>query len=152
VSRYDLTDFKRRVIEPLPPNNRRGVPRVDDRRVLNGISWVLRSGAPWRDLPDRYAPRTTCYNRLNRWRQGPGGVDRNHTSTVVPHFSCALHFEQLHAGIYFGDRLAIARLSDANVPAGDRTAMSNQYKAAASQTAHRERRSARRQRAPSFRL
>jgi transposase len=47
----------------------RGVPRVDDRRVLNGICWMLRSGAPWRDLPDCYGPRTTCYNRFVRWRR-----------------------------------------------------------------------------------
>jgi len=46
MSRYDLTDFEWRVIEPLLPNKPRGVPRVDDRRVLNGIFWVLRSGAP----------------------------------------------------------------------------------------------------------
>ncbi len=70
MSRYDLTDFEWRVIEPLLPNKPRGVPRVDDRRVLNGIFWVLRSGAPWRDLPERYGPRTTCYNRFNRWRMG----------------------------------------------------------------------------------
>jgi transposase len=57
MSRYDLTDFEWRVIEPLLPNKPRGVPRVDDRRVLNGIFWVLRSGAPWRDLPERYGPR-----------------------------------------------------------------------------------------------
>jgi len=43
--------------------------RVDDRRILNGIFWVLRSGAPWRDLPEAYGPRTTCYNRFVRWRQ-----------------------------------------------------------------------------------
>jgi transposase len=49
MSRYDLTDFEWRVIEPLLPNKTRGGPRVDDRRVLNGIFWVLRSGAPWRD-------------------------------------------------------------------------------------------------------
>jgi|SRR4030095_8051690 transposase len=61
MSRHDLTDFEWRVIEPLLPNKPRGVPRVDDRRVLNGIFWVLRSGAPWRDLPERYGPRTTCY-------------------------------------------------------------------------------------------
>ena len=59
----------RSVIEPLLPNKPRGVPRVDDRRVLNGIMWVLRSGAPWRDLPERYGPYTTCYNRFNRWRK-----------------------------------------------------------------------------------
>jgi transposase len=69
MSRYDLTDFEWRVIEPLLPNKPRGVPRVNDRRTLNGIFWVLRSGAPWRDLPERYGPRTTCYNRFVRWRK-----------------------------------------------------------------------------------
>ena len=58
------------VIEPLLPRKWRGVKRVDDRRVLNGIFWVLRSGAPWRDLPERYGPYTTAYNRFNRWRKG----------------------------------------------------------------------------------
>jgi transposase len=46
----------------------RGVARVNDRRVLNGIFWVLRSGAPWRDLPENFGPHTTCYNRFVRWR------------------------------------------------------------------------------------
>src|SRR5262249_57251918 len=46
-----------------------GVPRVSDRRDLNGIFWVLRSGAPWRDLPDSFGPYTTCYNRFVRWRR-----------------------------------------------------------------------------------
>ncbi len=67
--RYDLTDFEWSVIQPLLPNRPRGVPRVDDRRVLNGIYWVLRTGAPWRDLPGRYGPYTTGYNRFNRWRK-----------------------------------------------------------------------------------
>jgi transposase len=44
------------------------VPRVDDRRVLNGILWRFRTGAPWRDIPERYGPRTTLYNRFVRWR------------------------------------------------------------------------------------
>jgi transposase len=69
MSQYELTDFEWRVIEPMLPNKPRGVPRVDDRRVLNGIFWILRSGAPWRDLPQRYGPRTTCYNRFTRWRR-----------------------------------------------------------------------------------
>jgi Putative transposase of IS4/5 family (DUF4096) len=56
MSRYNLTDFEWNMIKPLLPNKPRGVPRVDDRRVLNGIFWVLRSGAPWRDLPDCYGP------------------------------------------------------------------------------------------------
>src|ERR1700730_18990226 len=51
------------------PNKPRGVPYVDDRLVLNGIVWVLRSGAPWRDLPEIYGPYTTCYNRFVRWRR-----------------------------------------------------------------------------------
>ena len=45
------------------------MPRVNDRRVLNGIFWVLRSGAPWRDLPENFGPYTTCYNRSVRWRR-----------------------------------------------------------------------------------
>ena len=69
MSRYDLTDFEWRVIEPMLPNKPRGAPRVDDRRVFNGIFWVLRSSVPWRDLPERYGPRTTCYNRFARWRK-----------------------------------------------------------------------------------
>jgi transposase len=42
---------------------------VNNRRVLNGISWVLRSGAPWRDVPGDFGPYTTCCNRFVRWRQ-----------------------------------------------------------------------------------
>jgi transposase len=75
MSRYDLTDFEWGVIESLLPNTPRGVPRVDDRRELNGIFWILRSGAPWRDLPERYGPKTTCYNRFSRW-QNSGVWDR----------------------------------------------------------------------------
>ncbi|WP_442869601.1 transposase [Bradyrhizobium sp. CCBAU 11386] len=48
--RYELTDEEWAAIKPMLPNKPRGVPRVNDRRVLNGIFWVLRSGAPWRDL------------------------------------------------------------------------------------------------------
>lgn len=84
MSRYDLTDFEWSVIEPLLPNKPRGVPRVDDRRVLNGIFWVLRSGAPWRDLPERYGPRTTCYNRFVRWRRA-GVWDRMMDAVTAAH-------------------------------------------------------------------
>jgi transposase len=65
--RYDLTDFEWSVIEPVLPKGRPGPRRKDDRRVMNGIFWVLR--APWRDLPERYGPYTTAYNRFNRWRK-----------------------------------------------------------------------------------
>ena len=67
--RYDLTDFEWSVIEPLLPKNRRGVKPKNNRRILNGMFWVLRAGAPWRDLPERYGSYTTAYNRFNRWRK-----------------------------------------------------------------------------------
>ncbi|MEA2865139.1 MAG: hypothetical protein QOC84_3095 [Bradyrhizobium sp.] len=67
--RYELSDYEWTAIKPMLPNRPRGVRRVNDRRVLNGIFWVLRSGAPWRDLTAAYGPRTTCYNRFVRWRQ-----------------------------------------------------------------------------------
>jgi transposase len=67
MGRYDLSESEWRLIEPLLPNKVRGVPRVEDRRVINGIFYVLRTGSPWRDLPERYGPYTTVYNRFNRW-------------------------------------------------------------------------------------
>ena len=51
--RYELSDYEWTAIKPMLPNKPRGVRRVNDRRVLSGIFWVLRSGAPWRDLPPR---------------------------------------------------------------------------------------------------
>jgi hypothetical protein len=51
--RYDLTDFEWSVIQPLLPTKQRGVKPHNNRRVLNGIFWVLRAGAPWRDMPER---------------------------------------------------------------------------------------------------
>jgi transposase len=49
--RYALTDYEWTVVKRMLPNKARGVPRVNDRRILNGIFWVLGSGAPWRDRP-----------------------------------------------------------------------------------------------------
>jgi transposase len=51
IMRYELSDYEWTAIKPMLPNKPRGVRRVNDRRVLNGIFWILRSGAPWRDLP-----------------------------------------------------------------------------------------------------
>ena len=67
--RYALTDTEWNFIQPILPYKPSGVQRVDDRRVLNGIFWILRSGAPWRDLPDCFGPYTTCYNRFTRWQR-----------------------------------------------------------------------------------
>jgi transposase len=69
IMRYKLSDEEWIAIKPMLRNKPRGVPRVNDRRVLNGIFWVLRSGAPWRDLPNNFGPYTTCYNRFVRWRR-----------------------------------------------------------------------------------
>ena len=82
--RYELSDYEWSVIRPMLPNKPRGIPRVDDRRILNGIFWVLRSGAPWRDLPDSYGPHTTCYNRFVRWRRA-GVWDRIMDALAAAH-------------------------------------------------------------------
>ena len=70
VGRGELTDAAWAVIEPLlPQRGTRGKPWADHRRVINGILWKLRTGAPWRDLPERYGPWQTCHSRLVRWRR-----------------------------------------------------------------------------------
>jgi transposase len=79
--RYKLSDAEWAAIKPMLPNKPRGVPRVNDRRVLNGIFWVLRSGAPWRDLPNSFGPYTICYNRFVRWRRA--GVWANIMSALA---------------------------------------------------------------------
>jgi transposase len=55
------------LIEPLLPSNQPEARRVDDCRVLSGIFHVVQSGCRWRDCPPEYGPRTTIYNRFNRW-------------------------------------------------------------------------------------
>jgi transposase len=67
--RYELTDGEWLIIAPLLPNKPRGFPRVDNRRVLNGILWRFRTGSPWAEIPERYGPSTACYNRFVRWRK-----------------------------------------------------------------------------------
>jgi len=64
--RFDLSDEEWALLEPLMPSSRKSA-RQDDRRILNAIFYVLRTGIPWRDLPERYGPYTTAYNRFNRW-------------------------------------------------------------------------------------
>lgn len=66
----ELTDEQWELIAPnLPPPKRTGRPRADDRRTLEGILWVLRSGARWQDLPKEYGSPTTCWRRLREWEE-----------------------------------------------------------------------------------
>ena len=68
--RGELTDGAWKQIEPLlPRGGRRGGRWADHRKVVDGILWKLRTGAPWRDLPERYGPWQTCYDRFVRWRR-----------------------------------------------------------------------------------
>src|SRR6202790_5100734 len=69
----DLTDAQWAVLEPLfRPKRRadgRGPPGQDTRAVLNGVFWVLRTGAPWHDLPSRYPSYQTCHRRFQHWQR-----------------------------------------------------------------------------------
>ena len=68
--RHALGDAQFATLQPLlPTNDRRGRPYKDHRLVLDGILWVLATGAPWRDLPERFGPWSTAYGRFNRWRK-----------------------------------------------------------------------------------
>jgi transposase len=67
MARYELSEFEWNTIQPLLPNKPRGVPRVDDRRVISGIIHVIRGGLMWRDAPVAYGPPKTLYNRFIRW-------------------------------------------------------------------------------------
>jgi transposase len=69
--RHELTDEQWEKLEPLLPAQKpeTGRPRKDHRQIINGILWILRTGAPWRDLPERYGPWQTVYSRFNKWRE-----------------------------------------------------------------------------------
>ena len=82
--RGELTDRAWGRIAPLlPANGRRGKQWRDHRAVVNGILWKLRTGAPWRDLPERYGPWRTCYDRFVRWRRD----ERSPMATSAPRYA-----------------------------------------------------------------
>ena len=72
----ELTDKQWAVLAPLIPEpprreDNRGRPWKDTREVMNGVLWILRSGARWQDLPDRFPPYQTCHRRFQQWvREG----------------------------------------------------------------------------------
>lgn len=76
----DLTNEQWQRIAGFIPKGRSGPgrpgrPAQDPRAVLNGILWILRTGAPWKDLPQRYPPRSTCHRRFQEWSRS-GVFDR----------------------------------------------------------------------------
>ena len=70
TNRGDLTNEQwERLVPLLPPQKPAvGRPAEDHRRIINGILWKVRTGAPWRDTPERYGPWPTLASRLRRWR------------------------------------------------------------------------------------
>jgi transposase len=77
MKRHELTDEQWELVHPiLPPRTATtGRPPSDPRQMLNGILWILRTGAPWRDLPERLGPWQTVYDHFRNWRR-QGVYDR----------------------------------------------------------------------------
>jgi transposase len=72
MKRHELTDEQWALVEPHLPLStaRTGRPPSDRRTQLNGIFWILSTGAPWRDLPERFGPWQTVYDHFRNWRKG----------------------------------------------------------------------------------
>jgi transposase len=98
MNRGDLTNAQWERLRPLLPLQKPkiGRPAVDHRRILNGMLWILRTGAPWRDLPERYGPWRTVASRFYRWQKA--GVFGQILGTLqqqadaTGHVNWALHY------------------------------------------------------------
>jgi transposase len=77
MHRHQLTDEQWILVKPFVPQKsaRTGRPAEDAREMLDGILWILRTGAPWRDLPERFGPWKTVYDYFSNWRKS-GVFDR----------------------------------------------------------------------------
>lgn len=111
----DLTEQQWRMISALiPPAKTRGRRPTPPRRILNGILWILRTGAPWKDMPRKYPPHQTCHRRFQEWTNAGvfqeivrvlakdlkdrGGIDLTESfidGTFVPAKKGALQLEKL---------------------------------------------------------
>jgi transposase len=67
VHRHELTDAQWQRVEPLIPPRRGPRTKRGDRHFVNAVLWRVKTGVPWRDLPERYGPWKTTYNRFARW-------------------------------------------------------------------------------------
>ena len=105
TKRNELTESEwKRIKELLPPEHlkkgKRGRPaKCDNRRAMNGILWIARGGAPWRELPERYGPWQTVYSRFRKWRdmgvfeeifQGLS-IDADFENISIDSTSCKVH-------------------------------------------------------------
>lgn len=72
MSRHEVTAEEWAILDPLIPQSeaKTGRPPRDRRQMLNGILWILSTGAQWRDLPERFGPWETVYGYFSRWRAG----------------------------------------------------------------------------------
>lgn len=76
MRRHELSDEEwEHIKDILPTPKDRGRPPSDTRMVLNGMLWIMRTGAPWRDVPEWFGPWETVYDRFNRWSKD-GTLDR----------------------------------------------------------------------------
>jgi transposase len=77
MKRHEVTDEQWEVIQRILPKRtaKTGRPPSDPRLMLNGILWILRTGSPWRDLPERFGPWQTVYDHFAKWRS-LGAYDR----------------------------------------------------------------------------
>ena len=71
MRRYEVPDEQWKIIEPHLGNKpkRMGRPQTDNRKLFNGVLWILRTGAPWRDLPEYYGPWQTVYKWFAQWQE-----------------------------------------------------------------------------------
>jgi transposase len=69
MKRHELSDEQWALVEPLLPQAKTGRKPRDRRQILNAIFWILHTGAPWRDLPERFPPWKTAYNTFSRWHK-----------------------------------------------------------------------------------
>jgi transposase len=98
MNRGDLTNTQWERLQPLlpPQKSTRGRPAHDHRTILNGILWILRTGAPWRDLPERYGPWRTVASRFYRWQKA--GIfwrilrELQQQAEAVDRFDWQIHF------------------------------------------------------------